>query len=126
MSESKIEQWMSIQKRVNELGTEYRRLFMIVASGLFVGSLLKNIKISDTNEASWGTLVIGLSAVGVLANVLWSKHRSVRKRDAIGKEIGKASGNYLFSVAFWDLIMLLVLVAGIILAVCGVSFQSGQ
>lgn len=109
------------QTRVNELGTEYRRLFMVLASGLFVGSLLKGLTgITGSADAKFGTLLIGLSAIGILANVLWSKTRSVAERDKIAQKLGEKKSDYKFSVSFWDLISLLILLVGVCITVLGI------
>jgi hypothetical protein len=110
------------QQRVNELGTEYRRLFMVLASGLFVGSLLKGLAgVSGSSDEKFGTLMIGFAAIVILANVLWSKSRSKAQRDAIIQKLGGGGkkSDYLFSVSFWDLVSLIILLVGVCIAVLG-------
>jgi hypothetical protein len=108
--------------RVDALGTEFRRLFMVVATGLFVGGLLKG----ESSEVSGGTslptgglnlpiAIIGLAALVVLGNILHSKSRSIALRDELLEELGESvDRKYIGSVASLDAVALVLLTFGII------------
>ena len=104
--------------RVDNLGTDFRRLFMAVASGLFLGGLLKGFggaAGSTATDPNFGILFIGIAAILVLANVLYSKRRSANRRDDALKALGEdnPSPNYFTSVSFIDLLGLIILSMGI-------------
>lgn len=127
----------SLRQRVNELGSEYRQRYTTVVSGLVIGLFVAALKGEFTSAGKGGVplsqipdvvlyplVAFGIGAVLVLANTLWSKHRSMREYDLKISEIEAAAGNgraekprrrYFMSVAHFDLISLYFMFSGIML-----------
>jgi len=121
MSRSKEE----LNKRIDELGTEFRRLFTTVAAGLFIGILIKGSSPSQGQSGQDSALlIVGVSVILVLCNVLRAKHRNVVKRDkVIAEDKTPEKSGYPASIAATDLIALIILAFGIWVLMFGLPCQ---
>jgi len=103
------------QSRMNELGSEFRKHYITVSTGLLLGILFKG------GGTPWTAVFVGIGVCIVLGNILWSKHRSDTKRmNARDTEVGTADRmkGWVGSVSFVDGVALLFLIVGFLSLAC--------